>query len=149
MKIYVQVVEKIFKKERKDETHLITKENGFLSFRPPSPLNVNVFFCRFLKISPCVWPNSRFWCYVFVTLRMCLLCSNPFIISISIFHGFHTRKKIKICFPFKVILGNVFQEDEHVKLHFGVAFFHEMSFLKINVSIILSYVFSKKKSYVP
>jgi hypothetical protein len=26
MKIYVQVVEKFFKKERKDETHLITKK---------------------------------------------------------------------------------------------------------------------------
>jgi hypothetical protein len=34
----------------------------------------NVLFCRFfILISPCVWPNSGFWCCVFLTLRITLL----------------------------------------------------------------------------
>jgi hypothetical protein len=31
------------------------------------------FFVGFLKISPYVWPNSGFWCCVFLTLRIILL----------------------------------------------------------------------------
>jgi hypothetical protein len=37
-------------------------------------LNANVFFFSgFFWISPCVWPNSGFWCCVFLTLRITLL----------------------------------------------------------------------------
>jgi hypothetical protein len=42
-----------------------------LSFHPP--LNANVLFCSFFWISPCVWPNSGFWCCVFLTLWITLL----------------------------------------------------------------------------
>jgi len=31
-------------------------------------LNANVLFAGFLKIWPCVWPNSGFWCCVCLTL---------------------------------------------------------------------------------
>jgi hypothetical protein len=36
-------------------------------------LNANVFFRWFFWVSPCVWPNSGFWCCVCLTLRITLL----------------------------------------------------------------------------
>jgi hypothetical protein len=30
------------------------------------------FSAGFLKISPCVWPNSGYWCCLFLTLRICI-----------------------------------------------------------------------------
>ncbi len=57
----------------------------FSEFHPL--LNANVLFCRFLFIiSPCVWPNSGFWCCIFLTLPrknivhvgVHLQCDNPF-----------------------------------------------------------------------
>jgi hypothetical protein len=56
VKIYVAVVEALRKKERQDETQFITKIDGFLSVIPRWMLMQ--FFAGFLKISPCVWPNS-------------------------------------------------------------------------------------------
>jgi hypothetical protein len=40
-------------------------------------LNANVlFFAGFLWISPSLWPNSGFWCCVFLTLRTTLICKR-------------------------------------------------------------------------
>jgi hypothetical protein len=44
---------------------------SFSEFHPL--LNANVRFAGFFLISPCVWPNSGFWCCVFLTLRITLL----------------------------------------------------------------------------
>jgi hypothetical protein len=64
LKIYVAAVEALKRKERQDETQFTTKVDGFFEFHPS--LNVNVrFFAGCFKISPCVWPNSGFWCCVF------------------------------------------------------------------------------------
>jgi len=71
VKIYVAAVEALMKKERQDETQFTTKMDGFLSFI--RPLNAYVLFCRFFLISPCVWPNSGFWCCVFLTLHITLM----------------------------------------------------------------------------
>jgi len=73
VKMYVAAVEELGKKERQDETQFTTKIDGFLRFTPPS-LNVNVLFCRFFLMSPCVWPNSGFWCCVCLILQITLLC---------------------------------------------------------------------------
>jgi hypothetical protein len=70
MKIHVGVVETFRKKERQDEIHFTTKIDGFLSFIPCWML---MYFFVFKKISPYVWPNSGFWCYVFPTLWITLL----------------------------------------------------------------------------
>jgi hypothetical protein len=72
VKIYVVAMEALKKKERQDETQFTTKIDGFLSFIPP--WMVMYFFAGFFWISPCVWPNSGFWCCVFLTLRITLLC---------------------------------------------------------------------------
>ncbi len=71
MKIYVAAVEALRKEERHDETQFTTKIDGFLSFIPPWLLLYS--FAGFLKISPCVWPNSGFWCCVFLTLQITLI----------------------------------------------------------------------------
>jgi hypothetical protein len=55
-------VEELRKKERQDETQFTTKIDGFLSFIPFWILMY--FFASFFRISPCVWPNSWFWCCV-------------------------------------------------------------------------------------
>jgi hypothetical protein len=61
-------VEALRKKERQDETQFTTKIDGFLSFIPRWMLIY--FFADSFWISPCVWPNSGFWCCVFLTLRI-------------------------------------------------------------------------------
>ncbi len=71
VKISVAAAKATWRKERHDETHFPTKIDGFLSLTPL--LNANVLFCRFFKISPCVWPNSGFWYCVFLTLHITLL----------------------------------------------------------------------------
>ncbi len=71
VKIYVAAVEALWRKERQDETQFITKVDGFLSFIPHWMRTY--VFARFLKISPCVWPNSGFWCCLCNTLRITLL----------------------------------------------------------------------------
>jgi hypothetical protein len=43
------------------------KIDGFLSFTRPWMLG-NVLHGRFFWISPCVWPNSGYWCCLFLTL---------------------------------------------------------------------------------
>ncbi len=48
------------------DTQFTTKIHGFLTFIPHWMLLY--FFAGFLKIAPCVWPNSGFWCSVFLTL---------------------------------------------------------------------------------
>ncbi len=79
VKTYVAAaVEALRKRERQDETQFPIKIDGFLSFIPP--LNANVLFCRFLLNLTlcCVWPNSGFWCCVFLTLRITLIfCILP------------------------------------------------------------------------
>ncbi len=62
MKIFDAAVEELGKKERQDETQFTTKIDGFLSFIPCWMLMY--FFAGFFWISPCVWPNSGFWCCV-------------------------------------------------------------------------------------
>jgi hypothetical protein len=59
------------KKERQDEIQFTTKIDGFLIFTPHWMLMY--LFVGFLEISPCVWPNSRFWCCVCLTLEITLL----------------------------------------------------------------------------
>jgi hypothetical protein len=66
-------VESLRKRERQDETQFTTKIDGFPSFIPPWML-MYFFAFFFFGISPCVWPNSGFWCCVFLTLRIPLLC---------------------------------------------------------------------------
>jgi hypothetical protein len=58
----------------RDETQFTTKIDGFLSFTPP--WMVMYFFPSFLKISPCVWPNSGFWWCVSLTSRITLLYNS-------------------------------------------------------------------------
>ncbi len=90
VKTYVAAVEVLRKKERQDETQFTTKIDGFLSFI------ANVLFCRFFKISPCVWPNSGFWCCVFLTLWITLLSWASFgfgFHSSSSYHRFRTLEK--------------------------------------------------------
>jgi hypothetical protein len=70
-KIHVAAVEALRKKERQDETQFPTKIDGFLSFIPRWMLMY--FFAGFFLISTCVWPNSGFWCCVFLPLQIILL----------------------------------------------------------------------------
>ncbi len=58
-------------KESQDETQFTTKIDGFLSFIPRWVLMYS--FAGFSWISPCVWPNSGFWCCVFLTLWITLM----------------------------------------------------------------------------
>ncbi len=71
VKIYVAAVEVLSKRGTPDETQFTTKIDGFLSFIPHWMLIY--FFAGFFWMSPCVWPNSGFWCCVFLTLRLTLL----------------------------------------------------------------------------
>jgi len=50
------------------------------------------FFAGFLKISPCVWPNSGFWCCVFLTLGVTLVLIGIiyFIFGRKITKSWHT-----------------------------------------------------------
>ncbi len=73
VKLYEAAVESLRKRERQDETQFTTKIDGFPSFIPPWML-MYFFAFFFFGISPCVWPNSGFWCCVFLTLRIPLLC---------------------------------------------------------------------------
>ncbi len=66
VKIHVAAVEALRKKERQGETFWVS----------PPPSMLMYFFVGFLKISPCVWPNSGYWCCLFLTLRISLLCIN-------------------------------------------------------------------------
>ncbi len=70
VKIYVAAVDALRKKDGQDETQFITKIDGILSFIPNWML---MYFLQcFFLISPCVWPNSGFWCCVFVSLLITL-----------------------------------------------------------------------------
>jgi hypothetical protein len=66
-------MEALRENERQDETQFTTqkKNDGFLSFTPGWMLMY--FFAGFFWISPCVWPNSGFWCCVFLTLQITLI----------------------------------------------------------------------------
>jgi hypothetical protein len=88
-------------KERQDENQFTTKIDGFLSSMPPWMLMY--FFEGFFKISPCVWPNSGFWCCVFVTLWITLMWWN---------FPFQTNK-----FLFLKNLENFFNENLQIKQH--------------------------------
>ncbi len=67
VKIYVApALVALMKKERQDETEFTTKIDGFVSFIPHRMLMY--FFAGFFLLSPCVWPNSGFWCCIFLTL---------------------------------------------------------------------------------
>ncbi len=60
--------------ERRDETQKSIKIDGFLSFIPPWMLMY--FLAGIFLISPCVWPNSGYWCCLFLTLQISLLGDN-------------------------------------------------------------------------
>jgi hypothetical protein len=62
-------------KEVKGETQKIVKIDGFQRF-PPHPSMLMCFLARFLWISPYLWPNSKYWCCFFMTLRIPPLCIN-------------------------------------------------------------------------
>jgi hypothetical protein len=68
VKTCVSAVEALRKKERQDEIQFTTKIDGFLSFIPRWML----MYC-FAGFSE--WPNSGFWCCVFLTLRITLIYS--------------------------------------------------------------------------
>jgi hypothetical protein len=70
-------VEALRNKERQDETQFITKIDGFLSFI--SHWMLTYFFAGFFLMSPCVWPNSGFWCCVFLTLPITLISPDIWI----------------------------------------------------------------------
>jgi hypothetical protein len=53
-------MEAVRKKERQVETEEAITIDGFLSFTPSWMLMY--FFAGFIRISPCSWPNSGFWC---------------------------------------------------------------------------------------
>jgi len=69
VKIYVAAVEALRKIERQGET----QETITWWFPGFSLLMLTYCFCRFFWISPCVWPNSGYWCCLFLTLRISLL----------------------------------------------------------------------------
>jgi len=50
------------RKRKEDETQFPEKLMVFWVSTPN--LNANVLFASFFRISPHVWPNSGFWCYV-------------------------------------------------------------------------------------
>jgi hypothetical protein len=49
-----------------------TKIDGFLSFN--CYWMVMYFFASHFLISPCLWPNSRLWCCVFLILYITSIC---------------------------------------------------------------------------
>jgi len=73
--IYTATEETLRKEERQDETQFTTKIDGFLSFISSCMLMYFFVGFFFLWISSCVWPNSGFWCCVFLTLWITLLTS--------------------------------------------------------------------------
>ncbi len=88
VKISVAAAEALRRKERHDKTQFPTKFDGFMSFTPP-PWMLMYFFADFFLISPCMWPNSGFWCCVFLTLQITVLY---FLMEFSIkLGGFRNR----------------------------------------------------------
>jgi len=71
-KIYVAAAEPLRKKERQGETQELSKLLVFLVSPPPWMLMY--FLAGFFWISPCVLPNSGYWCCLFLTLRISLIC---------------------------------------------------------------------------
>ncbi len=74
VKIYVAAMETPWKRKEGMKLSLLGLTlfpDGFLSFIPCWMLMY--FFAGFFLISPCVWPNSGFWCCVFLTLRITLM----------------------------------------------------------------------------
>jgi hypothetical protein len=71
VKISVAAVEALMKKETRWNSGTI-KIDGFLSFTPRWMLMY--FFAGFFWISPFVWPNPGYWCCLFLTLRISLIC---------------------------------------------------------------------------
>jgi hypothetical protein len=63
-------------KEVKGETQKTIKIDGFQRSPPPNPWMLMCFLAGFLWVSPYLWPNSRYWCYIFLTLRIPPLCIN-------------------------------------------------------------------------
>jgi hypothetical protein len=83
VKIYVTDVQALRKKERQDETQFITKIDGFLCFIPRWMLTY--LFAGFLKISPCVWPNSGLVLVLcFRTLRATLLSQRTYKFALEV-----------------------------------------------------------------
>jgi hypothetical protein len=69
--------------------NLVYHQNWLFSeFHPP--LNANVLFRRFFVESRHVWPNSGFWCCVFLTLRITLM-SIVFILTFLIWYSILTK----------------------------------------------------------
>jgi hypothetical protein len=62
-------------KEVKGETQKIVKIDGFQR-SPPHPWMLMCFLAGFLWVSPYLWPNSRYWCYLFLNLWIPPLCIN-------------------------------------------------------------------------
>jgi hypothetical protein len=62
-------IEALWKKEGQGEKTI------WVFWVSPPPSILMYLFCRFKKISPCVWPNSGYWCCLFLTLRISLLAS--------------------------------------------------------------------------
>jgi hypothetical protein len=59
-------------RKKKGSNSVYHQNRWFFEFHPL--LNANVFFFRFKKNnSPYVWPNSGFWCFVFLTLWIILM----------------------------------------------------------------------------
>jgi hypothetical protein len=75
LKIYVAAMEVLRENERQGETQFTTKNWWFLEFHP-SRWMLMYYFARFFGISPSVWPNSGFWCCVFLTLRITLIYAS-------------------------------------------------------------------------
>ncbi len=64
--IIVGAVETLGGKRKSGWNSGTIKIDRFLSFTPPT-LNANVLFLQvFFLISPCVWPNSGYWCCLFL-----------------------------------------------------------------------------------
>ncbi len=70
VKIYVAAVEALWKKERQGETQEPSKLMVF--WVSPCPWMLRCFLAGLKKVSPCVWPNSGYWCCLFLTLRISL-----------------------------------------------------------------------------
>ncbi len=74
-------------KEEKAGWNSGNHQNGFLSFIPRWMLMY--FFAGFFLISPCVWPNSGYWCCLFLTLRISLISIENLKFRKLIFIFFH------------------------------------------------------------
>jgi len=66
--------------------------DGFLSFTPHWMLMY--FFASFFLISPYLWPNSSYWCCLFLTLCIPLM-NKSWSIMLELMHGELKGEKVK------------------------------------------------------